>query len=283
MSTINPEEINKFSQMAEEWWSATGKFKPLHQFNPCRINYIKEQIIAHFALEASSSQPLKGLKILDVGCGGGLLCEPLTRLGAQVVGIDAGEKNIKIAQLHSKQSGLEIDYRNQDVENLAKSEEKFDVVLAMEVVEHVADVENFLAACANCLKKGENNSQDNLENNLKDIQEINSKKDQQNQNLTDNLTKKTPKNLIFIATLNRTFKSYAKAIIGAEYILGWLPKGTHNWQKFLKPSEINQIAQAKNLKLLNLTGFSYNLLKNQWKQSQDISTNYALIFTNNNV
>ncbi len=252
-NTIDPKEIEKFEAMADEWWSATGKFKPLHKFNPCRIAYIKDTLIKHFSLDSSPdfslATPLKNLKILDIGCGGGLLCEPLSRLGADVVGIDAGEKNIAVAKIHNEKSAkenrLQIDYRNQDVEDLAKSDEKFDVVLAMEIIEHVADVEKFLIAAKNCLKP-----------NLKSG------------------------GLLFVATLNRTAKSYLNAIIGAEYILRWLPRGTHNWKKFLKPSEVNKIAENNNLQLMALTGFSYNLLKDEWKKSVDTQINYAMVFRN---
>ncbi|MES2677550.1 MAG: bifunctional 2-polyprenyl-6-hydroxyphenol methylase/3-demethylubiquinol 3-O-methyltransferase UbiG [Pseudomonadota bacterium] len=240
MNTIDLNEIEKFTKMADEWWSATGKFKPLHKFNPCRITYIREKLINHFALDPSFATPLKNLKILDVGCGGGLLCEPFKRLGADVVGIDAGEKNIAVAKIHAEKSGLEIDYRNQDVEELAKTDEKFDVVLAMEVVEHVADVEKFLAAAKNCLK---------------------------------------PNGLLFVATLNRTAKSYLNAIIGAEYVLRWLPRGTHDWKKFLKPSQINKIAEENNLQLLELSGFSYNILKDEWKKTNDVQINYVMVFS----
>jgi 2-polyprenyl-6-hydroxyphenyl methylase/3-demethylubiquinone-9 3-methyltransferase len=243
-NTIDEKEIAKFTAMADEWWSATGKFKPLHKFNPCRISYIREKLIAHFSLN-SSVAPLENLKILDVGCGGGLLCEPLKRLGGDIVGIDAGEKNIAVAKIHSQKNGLQIDYRNQDVEELAKTNEKFDVVLAMEVVEHVADVEKFLVAAKNCLKS--------------DIKSG---------------------GLLFVATLNRTTKSYVNAIIGAEYVLRWLPRGTHDWKKFLKPSEINKIAENNNLQLLELAGFSYNLLKDEWKRSDDVDINYVMVFKN---
>jgi len=240
-NTIDAKEVEKFTAMADEWWSATGKFKPLHKFNPCRISYIREKLINHFSLDASSNILLKNLKILDVGCGGGLFCEPLKRLGADIVGIDAGEKNIAVAKIHSQKSNLEIDYRNQDVEELAKTDEKFDVVLTMEVVEHVADVEKFLVAAKNCL---------------------------------------TPNGLLFVATLNRTAKSYLNAIIGAEHILRWLPRGTHDWKKFLKPSQINKIAENNNLQLLELSGFSYNLLKDEWKISGDVNINYVMVFKN---
>ena len=239
--TVNAQEIEKFTKIANEWWSATGKFKPLHKFNPIRISYIKEKLTTNFSLESSSIAPLKNLKILDSGCGGGLLCEPLKRLGADVVGIDAGEQNISVAKIHSQQSGLNIDYRYQDVEDLAKGDEKFDVVLAMEIIEHVADVERFLSAAKNCLK---------------------------------------PDGLLFIATINRTTKSYLNAIIGAEYILRWIPRGTHDWRKFLQPAEVSKIAENNNLQLSELTGFSYNLLKDQWKINDDVSINYSMIFKN---
>ncbi|MFT6105885.1 MAG: 2-polyprenyl-6-hydroxyphenyl methylase/3-demethylubiquinone-9 3-methyltransferase [Rickettsiales bacterium] len=240
-TTIDQKEIEKFEAMADEWWSATGKFKPLHKFNPCRIKFIKEKLINHFDIDGSSKYPLKDLKILDVGCGGGLLCEPLANLGGEVVGIDAGEKNIKIAKIHAQKSGIEIDYRFLDVEELAKTDEKFDVVLAMEIVEHVADVEKFLTAIKGCLK---------------------------------------PNGLMFVATLNRTAKSYLNAIIGAEYVLRWMPIGTHDWKKFLKPSEINAIAIKNNLELLEISGFSFNLLKDEWKRSDDVKINYVMLFEN---
>ena len=238
-NTIDSKEIEKFTKMADEWWSTTGKFKPLHKFNPCRISYIREKLINHFSLDASTSNPLKNIKLLDIGCGGGLLCEPLTRLGADVVGVDAGEKNIAVAKIHAEKSGLKIDYRHQDVEELSKKNEKFDVVLAMEVIEHVADVEKFFTAAKNCLKTN---------------------------------------GLMFVATLNRTPKSYFNAIIGAEYILRWLPRGTHDWKKFLKPSEINKIAELNGMCLEEIVGFSYNLLKDEWKKSDDVSVNYFMVF-----
>ena len=238
-STIDKQEIAKFEQMADEWWSADGKFKPLHKFNPCRIKFIKDKLTEHFELDSEAKEPLKKLKILDVGCGGGLLCEPFKRLGADITGIDAGAKNIEIAKIHAKKSGLKIDYRNQDVEELAQLEEKFDVVLAMEIIEHVADVEAFLKAAGKCLKPG---------------------------------------GLLFVATLNRTISSYLNAIIGAEYVMRWLPRGTHEWKKFLKPSEINGICSQNRLKLLEISGFSYNLLKDEWKRTTKIDTNYAMVF-----
>lgn len=240
-NTIDPKEIEKFERMADEWWSATGKFKPLHKFNPIRISYIRDKIIEHFSLDNSQKEPLKNIKMLDVGCGGGLLSEPFARLGADMTGIDAGEKNIEVAKIHAKRSELKIDYRFQDVEELAKTDEKFDVILAMEIIEHVADVESFVAALKNCLKPG---------------------------------------GMLFVATINRTAKSYLNAIIGAEYILRWLPRGTHDWKKFPKPSEINKIAENNGLKLKEMTGFSYNLIKDEWKKTDNLDINYAMIFTN---
>ena len=239
MVTINPEEVEKFNQIAQEWWDESGKFKPLHKFNPIRISYLKDKICQYFEIkEVKDGKPLKGLKILDVGCGGGLLCEPLARLGAKIVGIDAGEKNIGAAKAHALQENLEIDYRNQDVEELAATKEKFDIVLSMEVVEHVADVTAFIGACASCLK---------------------------------------PENsLLFLATLNRTPQSFLAAIIGAEYVLRWLPRGTHDWKKFLKPSELAKMAQASGLDLKDVTGFDYNIFKDEWRSGQDLNVNYAM-------
>lgn len=242
-NTIDPKEIEKFEVMAEEWWSATGKFKPLHKFNPIRIAYLRDKIIENFSLDSSQKEPLKNIKILDVGCGGGLLCEPLKRLGANITGIDAGEKNIEAAKIHAQKSALEIDYRFQDVEELSKTDEKFDVVLAMEIIEHVADVESFVAALKNCLK---NNVQ--------------------------------PNGILFVATINRNAKSYLNAIIGAEYVMRWLPRGTHDWKKFLKPSEINKIAESNGLKLKEMSGFSYNLIKDEWKKTQNPDVNYIMVF-----
>ena len=238
-TTVDNEEVAKFTKIADQWWDKEGKFKPLHKFNPARLTYIKENLIQHFKLDQNAAEPLKSLKILDIGCGGGLLCEPLAKLGAKLYGIDAGKANIEAAKVHAKKSELSIDYQNINIENLAKKKGKFDVVLAMEVVEHVANVENFIAAAASCLKKD---------------------------------------GLMFIATINRTLKSYMLAIIGAEYILRWLPAGTHSWSKFLKPSQIYQIASENSLKLEKLNGFEYNLLNDRWKVTNDNSVNYIAIF-----
>ncbi len=235
MSSISPsidqQEIEKFSSMAEEWWDENGKFKPLHKFNPTRIKYIKDKIIQKFTSFSS-------ITLLDIGCGGGLLCEPMTRLGAKVTGIDASEKNIKIASLHAQEQELDINYICTSAEELAEKENKFDVVLSMEVIEHVADVESFLKACHKLLKPG---------------------------------------GLLFIATINRTVKSLLLAKIGAEYILKWLPRGTHDWKKFLRPSEIWQYLSKENLQILEIKGMSYNLINSQWSLSDDISVNYIMV------
>ncbi len=233
-STINDQEVEKFSRIADEWWSETGKFKPLHKFNPIRIFYIREKIEQHFTLDSN-------LKILDVGCGGGLVAEPFARMGASITAIDASEKNIAVAQIHAQKSDLKINYLVASAEELAAKGEQFDVVFALEIIEHVADVEQFVASCAKLLK---------------------------------------PNGLLFIATLNRTLKSLALAKFAVEYVLRWLPAGTHDWNKFLKPSEINSHATACGLELKEMTGFTYNLINDQWKRnSADLDINYAMVFT----
>jgi 2-polyprenyl-6-hydroxyphenyl methylase / 3-demethylubiquinone-9 3-methyltransferase len=238
-TTINPEEIGKFHRMAEEWWDPAGKFKPLHKFNPIRLAYIREKAVAHFSRDAHALKPFEGLSILDIGCGGGLLCEPMARLGATIVGADAGEKNIAIAKIHAGQSGLEIDYRATTAEALAAAGEKFDIVLNMEVVEHVADVPLYLQSCADLVKPG---------------------------------------GLTFLATINRTARAFALAIIGAEYVLGWLPKGTHQYEKFLTPQEIISICKRHGLENVDQTGVSFNPLRNEWARSHDMAVNYMLLF-----
>lgn len=235
--SIDHDEIAKFSAISEEWWDASGKFAPLHKFNPVRIKYITDKSIEHF--RTGADKPLSGLKLLDIGCGGGLLAEPMARLGADVTAIDASEKNIKIASSHADNYGLKINYQCTSVEELAESDNKFDIILNMEVVEHVADVDSFLESSGNLLKKD---------------------------------------GLMFIATLNKTVKSYALAIIGAEYILKWLPKGTHDWNKFLKPSQIEEYLSNNGAKLLEIQGVSYNPLTDQWKLSDDITVNYMMLF-----
>ncbi len=240
-NTINKKEIEKFSKIAEEWWDPNGKFKPLHKFNPIRISYIKENIINTFNLKNKKDNPLSEIKILDVGCGGGLLSEPLSRLGADVFGIDASDNNIKIAKLHAKKSNLNIKYFCSSPEKF-KIKNEFDVILNMEIVEHVEDVDFFLKSCSKLLKKG---------------------------------------GIMFVATLNKTLKSYLFAIIGAEYILKWLPIGTHEWEKFVKPDELINFLNKFSLKLTDLKGVKFDLLNNDWKFSSDTSVNYIAKFIKN--
>ncbi len=236
-NTINKKEIEKFSKIAEEWWDPKGKFKPLHKFNPIRIAYIKDNIIETFKLNQKKT-PLINLKILDIGCGGGLLSEPMCRLGAQVTAIDASEKNIKVAKLHAKKNGLKINYICTSPEKL-NVKNQFDVILNMEIVEHVNDVNFFLKSCSKLLKKN---------------------------------------GIMFIATLNKTLKSYVFAIVGAEYILRWLPIGTHEWEKFLKPDKLISILKHNNLKLDRVDGMQFNMLTDKWKVSKDKSVNYIAKF-----
>ena len=231
--TINKKEIDKFSKLADEWWDPEGKFKPLHNFNPVRLRYIKDTITKKFG-NKSEKLPLKDIKILDIGCGGGLLSEPLSRLGAIVTGIDASDRNIKIAKMHLKKSKLDIDYYCSSPDKFF-AKEKFDVVLNMEIVEHVDNVDFFLFKSSELLKKN---------------------------------------GLMFIATLNKTLKSYVFAIIGAEYILKWLPIGTHDWNKFLKPDDLINICKNNSLNLNDLIGVKFDILKNEWIVSRDSSVNY---------
>ena len=240
-NTINKKEIEKFSKIAEEWWDPNGKFKPLHKFNPIRISYIKENIINTFNLKNRKDNPLSEIKILDVGCGGGLLSEPLSRLGAEVFGIDASDNNIKIAKLHAKKSNLNIKYFCSSPEKF-KIKNEFDVILNMEIVEHVEDVDFFLKSCSKLLKKD---------------------------------------GIMFVATLNKTLKSYLFAIIGAEYILKWLPIGTHEWEKFVKPDELINFLNKFSLKLTDLKGIKFDFLNNDWKFSSDTSVNYIAKFIKN--
>lgn len=240
MTSVNKKEIEKFSKMAEEWWDPNGKFKPLHKFNPIRIRYIKDNIINHFNLK-DKSKPLNKINILDIGCGGGLLSEPMSRLGANVVGIDASEKNIKIAKMHATKNNLKIEYKNTSPENL-KTNKKFDVILNMEIVEHVEDINFFIKSCSKLLKKN---------------------------------------GIMFVATLNKTLKSYVFGIIGAEYIMRWLPIGTHDWEKFVNPDDLIAISKKNNLTVQKLDGMKYNLIKDQWTLSNDKSVNYISIFNKN--
>ena len=240
MNTINKKEIEKFSKIASEWWDPSGKFKPLHKFNPIRIRYIKDNIMRNYKLNLSD-KPLKKINILDIGCGGGLLSEPMSRLGANVVGIDASKKNIEIAKFHAKKSRLKIDYICASPETL-KTKKKFDVILNMEIVEHVNDINFFIKQSSNLLKKD---------------------------------------GLMFIATLNKTLKSYLFAIVGAEYILNWLPIGTHDWNKFVKPEDIIQICKKNNLIIEKIDGMNFNLLTDKWNLTKDNSVNYITKFKKN--
>ena len=240
MSSVNKKEIEKFSKMAAEWWDPSGKFKPLHKFNPIRIKYIKENIANNFKLK-NETKSLRGISILDVGCGGGLLSEPMQRLGANVTGIDASIKNIKIAKLHAKKNKLNINYLCASPEKL-KIKKKFDVILNMEIIEHVDDVQVFLNSCSKLLKKN---------------------------------------GLMFVATINKTLKSYLFAIVGAEYVLRWLPIGTHEWEKFVKPEDLKNILKNNNLILKKLDGMHFNIIKDEWNISEDTSINYIAKFIKN--
>ncbi len=240
MTTINQEEIQKFSKLADEWWDVNGKFKPLHMFNPIRIEYILNTVKIHFN-KTNKTLPLKGLKFLDIGCGGGLISEPMSRLGAEITGIDASDKNIKIADAHAKKNNLKINYLNKSPEELDSSI-KFDVILNLEIVEHVEDVNLYFKSCANLLKKN---------------------------------------GLMFTATINRTFSSYIKAIVGAEYVLRWLPIGTHDWNKFLKPKEIENQITKLDLSIKDVKGLVFNPFTNKWKTSDDLSVNYIVVGTKN--
>ena len=235
-TTINKEEIQKFSRMADEWWDVNGKFKPLHMFNPVRIEYITENIKKYYKIKKDKINFLEGLKILDIGCGGGLISEPMARLGAKVTGIDASKKNISVAKLHSKKNGLKINYLNSSPEDLDYDQE-FDIILNLEIVEHVDDVGLYIKSCNRLLK---NNG------------------------------------LMFTATLNRSFVSYFKAIIGAEYILRWLPIGTHDWNKFLKPEELENLLSQENFSTIDIKGLKFNLFLKKWKKTNDLSVNYII-------
>ena len=240
MTSVNKKEIDKFSKMANEWWDPEGKFKPLHKFNPTRIKYIKENIINNFKLK-NKFRPLSGINILDIGCGGGLLSEPMSRMGANVTGIDASDKNIKIAKLHSKKNKLKINYLCSSPDKL-KIKKKFDVILNMEIVEHVEDIDFFLKSCSKLLKKN---------------------------------------GLMFVATINKTLKSYIFAIVGAEYVLRWLPIGTHEWEKFVKPEDLKKILMKYDLSLNKLECMNFNIVKDEWSISRDLSVNYIAKFIKN--
>ena len=237
-SSVVEEELKKFSDMAAEWWDPEGKFKTLHRFNPVRLAYIRENACAHFGLDQNARTPFAGLRLLDIGCGGGLLSEPMARLGADVMGADAAEKNVKTAAAHAMEHGLEIDYRATTAEDLARDGEQFDIVLNMEVVEHVADVGEFIASCASLVRPG---------------------------------------GLMYVATLNRTLKAFALAIVGAEYVLGWLPKGTHQWEKFVTPAELTAALGASGMRVTDRAGVAYNPLADAWSRTSDTDVNYMVL------
>ncbi|MDG0988987.1 MAG: bifunctional 2-polyprenyl-6-hydroxyphenol methylase/3-demethylubiquinol 3-O-methyltransferase UbiG [Yoonia sp.] len=236
-NTVDPSEIAKFEAMAAEWWDLEGKFKPLHMMNPVRLDYITRQIAAEFGRDLNGPTPFAGLRIADIGCGGGLLCEPMARLGAEVVGIDAAERNIPVARLHAEQSGLTIDYRHTTAEAMAAAGEQFDVVINMEVVEHVADPLGYLTACQQLLKSG---------------------------------------GLHLCSTINRNPKSFAMAIVGAEWVMRWLPKGTHEWSKFITPNELFDLMTKAGLEPVDRKGYVFNFVKFTWSISdKDLSVNYV--------
>ena len=239
-TTIDQAEVDRFTAMAAEWWNPAGKFKPLHKFNPVRIRYIRDKAAAHFGRDANSHKPLEGLRILDIGCGGGLLSEPMARMGATVIGADASERNIGIASTHAAQTGVTVDYRAVTAEQLAAEGEKFDIILNMEVVEHVADVDFFITTCASMVKPG---------------------------------------GMMFVATINRTMKAMALAIIGAEHVLRWLPKGTHQYEKLVRPEELEKPLTASGMQIDERTGVFFNPLMNQWNLSKDMDVNYMMLAT----
>ena len=241
MTTVNKEEIQKFSKIASEWWDVNGKFKPLHMFNPIRIEYILDEISKHFKLNREKKLLLKNLEILDIGCGGGLISEPMSRLGGNITGIDAAEKNIKVASIHSRKNNLKINYLNKSPEQL-KEKEKFDIILNLEIVEHVDNLDLYLDSCFSLLKKN---------------------------------------GLMFTATINRTFTSYVKAIIGAEYVLRWLPIGTHDWNKFVKPEELQEKLSERKFETNNIKGLGFNPIFNKWKKTDNLSVNYIICSSKN--
>lgn len=237
-TTIDQVEVDRFSAMAAEWWDPTGKFKPLHKINPVRLAYIRDHVSAHFGRDPKAHRPLEGLRILDIGCGGGLLSEPVAKMGAQVLGADASERNIGIASTHAAQTGVKVDYRAVTAEALAAAGETFDVVLNMEVVEHVADVEFFISTCASMVRPG---------------------------------------GLMLVSTINRTFKAAALAIVGAEYVLGWLPRGTHQYEKLVRPEELEAPLAKSGMEVVEMKGVFFNPLQNQWNLSADIDVNYMVL------
>ena len=237
-TTIDTGEVARFSALAAEWWNPSGKFGVLHKFNPVRLVYIRDHVAERFGRDPREARPFDGLRFLDIGCGGGLLCEPMARLGANVVGADASATNIEVARLHAEQSGVAIDYRNSAAEDLAEAGEKFDVVLNMEVVEHVADVEFYIAKCAEMVKPG---------------------------------------GIMFIATINRTLKALGLAIIGAEYVLRWLPRGTHQFHKLVRPDELEKALAPTGMTITDRAGVAYNPLADRWHLSKDLDVNYMVL------
>ena len=237
-TTIDAGEVERFSAMAAEWWNPNGKFRPLHKFNPIRLAYVRDQVAARFGRDPRAARPFEGLRILDIGCGGGLLCEPMARMGAEVVGADASETNIEVARLHAAESGVSVDYRAETAEALADAGEQFDVILNMEVVEHVADMDLFIEKCAQMVK---------------------------------------PDGLMFVATINRTLKALGLAIVGAEYVLRWLPRGTHQYGKLVRPDELEQALARAGMRIADRTGVTYNPLADRWQRSKDMDVNYMVL------
>lgn len=237
-TTVDPREVERFAALAAEWWNPRGKMRVLHKFNPVRLAWLREKLTGHFGRDTRAMRPLEGVRVLDIGCGGGLLSEPLARMGAQVTGIDPAERNVRIASLHAQESSVAVTYRAATAEELADAGERFDVVLAMEVVEHVADMELFLRRAAEMVRPG---------------------------------------GLMCAATLNRTKRSFALAIVGAEYVLGWLPRGTHDWNRFVTPDELQSALEAGGLSVLEREGVVFNPLGDEWRRSSDVSVNYMML------